>query len=311
MSEPAEVDRPQKDRSPSFPFIPLQTAIERLTAYEQTFGRHDTPANKVGRAWKMKDGSSQAFQTLAALKSFGFVDYRGSGPSRATFLTDDARRYLRAHQDSIRRQVVTHAALKPKIIERFWREWGPDRPIDDVCIDTLHFQHGFTQSAAETFLRVYDATIAFAGLASAPNGSDADDEDVGGDPAPEVEVGDFVQVEMNGVLALAKAERVRAVQEHDGKLWFYIENSEAAVPAEQIRLEKKGAPVQAAGPPPIPITFSSANPPPRSAADGWKEERLIDDAGEETLLTYKGELTVSRYEFIRDYLEFRIGRLKK
>lgn len=309
MSDVSELDRPQKDRSPSFPFIPLQTAVERLAAYEQTFGRHDTPANKVGRAWKMKDGSSQAFQTLAALKAFGFIDYRGSGPARATFLTEEARKYLRAHQESIKRDVLAQAALKPKIIERFWREWGADRPIDDACIDELHFKHGFTQSAAETFLRVYDATVSYAGLQ--PTEVGATDELLDGDGVspPQFDVGDFVQVEIAGALILPKAERVRAIQIHEGKSWIYIESSESAIPIEQVRLERKGK-AENVAPPSIPLS-GLGNSAIRPPADGWKEERLIDDAGEETLLTYKGELSIERYEFIRDYLDFRIQRLKK
>ena len=50
----------KKDRSPSFPFIPLKLAIERLEAFEKHFGRHPTPANRVGAAWGLKEQSSQA-----------------------------------------------------------------------------------------------------------------------------------------------------------------------------------------------------------------------------------------------------------
>jgi hypothetical protein len=42
----------------------------------------------------------------------------------------------------------------------------------------------------------------------------------------------------------------------------------------------------------------------------WREERLLDDAGEEIFIRYKGDPSKSRYEFIRDYLTFKIGRIK-
>lgn len=310
MTEPQSTDKPQKERSPSFPFIPLQVAVERLAAFEQTFGRHDTPANKVGRAWKMKDGSSQAFQTLAALKSFGLLDYRGSGPARAMFITDEGRKYLRAQQEAVKREVLRRAALKPKIIEKFWHIWGADRPIDDVCLDDLHFNHNFTQSAAETFLRVYDGTISYAGLSnsdSAKNTADEFDEDL---PQQDIEVGDLVQVEINGQLATAKPVRVRALHEHKGQKWLYVEGSESGVSAENAELIEKAPKGGGFTPPPLPLAPADEERPDRSGKLGWKEERLIDDAGDETFLSYKGEPSIERYEFIRDYLEFRIQRLK-
>lgn len=156
--------RRSKDRSPSFPFIPLQTAIERLTAFEKHFGRHPTPADKAGLAWGMKAKSSQADQTLAALRSFGLVRYDGMGADRQVILTEEGRTYLRAQQDSVKQQVLKQCALRPKIIRKFWATWGADRPVEAVALDELVLKNGFSDAGAENFLRVYDATVTYAGL---------------------------------------------------------------------------------------------------------------------------------------------------
>lgn len=153
-----------KERSPSFPFISLEEAIKRLKAFDQTFGRHPAPAAKAGLAWGMKESSSQAYQTLAALKSFGLLQYEGSGTERKASHTDNARKYLRAQQESIKLQVLREIATKPTQIQKFWTDWGADRPPDPVCLDDLVLKHAFTDSAARKFLEVYDETIAFAGL---------------------------------------------------------------------------------------------------------------------------------------------------
>lgn len=46
------------------------------------------------------------------------------------------------------------------------------------------------------------------------------------------------------------------------------------------------------------------------AAGEWREERLLDEKGEEIFVSYKGEPSKERYEFIRDYLDFKLKRMK-
>lgn len=171
----------KRERSPSFPFIPLQHTIKRLLEFEATFGRHPTPAKHSGSAWGMKGWTSQAQQTLAALKAFGLVDYAGSGTDLTAFITEDGRTYLRAQQDSIKFEVLKRIAIKPKAIGKYFNEWGADRPPDAVCLDRLVLKDGFTESAAKLFLNVYDNTIAYAGLAD----SDKNTAEGGAEIAPE------------------------------------------------------------------------------------------------------------------------------
>ena len=52
----------------------------------------------------------------------------------------------------------------PKAIADHWETWGAVRPPDPVCLDQLILDEGYTDSAAKTFLEVYDETVAFAGL---------------------------------------------------------------------------------------------------------------------------------------------------
>src|SRR6266404_1427193 len=104
------VPKGTRDRSPSFPFIPLQTAVERLEAFDKYFGRHPAPPSKAGLAWGMKEKSSQGDQTLAALKSFGLIKYDGMGASRHVLLTDEGRNYLRAQQDQVKKEILRACA---------------------------------------------------------------------------------------------------------------------------------------------------------------------------------------------------------
>jgi hypothetical protein len=164
--EAAQTTKRPRDRSPSFPFISLRTAFERLESLEKKFGRHATPASKAGLAWGWKEKSGQGDQTLAALKSYGLVQYNGMGPARHVVLTDEGRNYLRAQQESVKADIRKKCALRPKVIQKFWTTWKTDRPADEVAIDELVLDERFSAPGARAFLKIYDDTISFAGLSS-------------------------------------------------------------------------------------------------------------------------------------------------
>ncbi len=174
-----------RDRSPSFPAISLKAAILRLEQFEGKFGRHPAPYQKAAIAWGVKENSSQSNQFLAALKAYGLLEYRGSGKDRLAEISDVGRTYLRAQQDHIKRQILREAALKPKQFAKFWPEWKNDRPIDEICLDKLILENGFNDNAAPTFLRVYDETMAYAGLTESDKapGVDEDEEDAATAPS--------------------------------------------------------------------------------------------------------------------------------
>jgi hypothetical protein len=160
MEVPMADSPAKRDRSPSFPSIALKDAIDRLVAFEKYFGRHTAPVDKAGAAWNLKT----ADQTIAALRYFGLIDYVGRPGDRQVAISEDGRNYLRAQQASVKQEILKRAAVRPKEIRKFWEIWGADRPPDLVCADDLVLKNGFSQRGASIFLKVYDATIAFAGL---------------------------------------------------------------------------------------------------------------------------------------------------
>jgi hypothetical protein len=235
----------KRDRSPSFPFISLRVATERLVAFEKYFSRHPAPAKKAGLAWGMKAESSQAAQTLAAIKAFGFVDYKGSGADLEATLSEDGRTYLRAQQESVKSEVLTRAALRPKAIAKYWQLWGADRPPDPICLDQLVLKDAFTQPAAETFLRVYDDTIAFARLSRSDTVTSnrdheegIEDDDGRGDPPPPpppaLKVGDYVQWISAGVEQFKQPRKIVEIFP-DGK-HAQVFGSQTGIPMSDLHL---------------------------------------------------------------------------
>ena len=164
MTEPADTAG-QRDRSPSYPIIPLDVALQRLSEFEAHFKRSPARFQKVGDAWNIK-AQGYGDRIAAALRYFGLLEYQGTGKVRNIVVSEEGRKYLRAHQEETKREVVKAAALRPKQIAKFWSEWGADRPADAACLDNLVIKNGFSDAGAREFLKVYDATITYAKLSA-------------------------------------------------------------------------------------------------------------------------------------------------
>lgn len=305
MSEPTEAvnasaSKAPKERSPSFPFIPLSTAIGRLEAFERTFGRHPTPANKVGLAWEMKPASSQAAQTVAALKSFGMVEYEGSGPDRLTSITEDGRNYLRAQQASVKQEIARRFAMNPKVIAKYWQEWGSERPMDAVALDHLVLKAAFTESAAATFLTVYDETIAFAGLTDSDKTATPDDGEKLKDepPVQKFGIGDWVSVEAGGQVIFDRT-RVRALSPP----WVFVEASQTGAKMEDVTLLERAKPQSEAGP---VLPFEQV----REEREGEEMDRFTVDEGV-VEITFPSGMTVDSVEELEQFFTLFIKKAKR
>lgn len=162
--DPEQTDKGRKERSPSFPFIALDKAVERLRAMAEAHKRSHTRLATVGETWGYGAKSSGLLQTVAALKAFGLIDDMGSGADRRVQVSDLGWRILHDERPGAREQAILEAAQKPRLIAEYVGQWVPDRPSDSHCLSELHLDRGFTSDAAKLFLRVFDDTIAFANL---------------------------------------------------------------------------------------------------------------------------------------------------
>lgn len=157
--------RGRKERSPSFPFIPLEKALQRLKTLYDNHRREPARLTAIGTTWGYKAKSSGLQQTVAALKQFGLVDDTGSGEDRKIQISELGRRILMDERPGAREAAILEAANKPRLIAEYVAKWVPERPSDAHCISELQLDRGFTEEAAHSFLRVFDHTVAFAQIA--------------------------------------------------------------------------------------------------------------------------------------------------
>jgi len=156
--------KPKKERSPSFPFISLKRALDRVEALYVSHKREPARLAVVAKSWGYAAKSSAVLQTVSALKQFGLIEDLGSGEDRKVQVTELARRIISDERPGARLNAIKESACLPKIISEYLPKWVPERPSDAHCISELHLDRGFTSESARIFLRVFDETVAYAGL---------------------------------------------------------------------------------------------------------------------------------------------------
>lgn len=153
-------------RSPSYPGIGLEEAVEKARILYKREGRHLTPVGTIVQHWGYRGESGPALVAVAALKKFGLLEDEGSGKARRARLTPDAIRIVLDERENSpeRRALLQEAALRPAIHRELWEEYGGDLPSDGNLRHRLLFDYHFTENAVRDFIRQFRETLGYADL---------------------------------------------------------------------------------------------------------------------------------------------------
>lgn len=163
MSENTAARKP-KGRSPAYPAIDLETAIQRVRQLYDKEGRHATPVTTIASAWGYSSLNGAALGAIAALKKYGLLDEEGASEDRKARLSRLADDIIGNPDEAKRTQAIREAALRPAIHQEMWDKYHNDLPSDRNLTWELTRDRGFTDRGAAEFIRVYKATIAYAQL---------------------------------------------------------------------------------------------------------------------------------------------------
>ena len=152
-----------KERSPNFPFISLQTALERAQAFYDKEKRGTAPYVVAAKHWGYSPTSSGALQTTAALKQYGLLADEESGKNRKVHLTELAIRILLdARPDSVEReQFKRQAALTPAVAAEIYGKWRAELPSPENLNHYLVLDRGFSQQTAVKVANIIKENEAF------------------------------------------------------------------------------------------------------------------------------------------------------
>ena len=162
----AEAAKKTKSRSPNYPGLSLEVAIEKAARIYEAERRNGAAPNLLQKhiGYTAKSGSGMV--ALAALKHFGLLEACGSDAGRMLKLSALALQItIDTDQNSPERiAAIKKAALTPRLYTELWNQYGKELPSDQNLKTTLVLKKNFNESTVMDVINKYKSTIEFAKL---------------------------------------------------------------------------------------------------------------------------------------------------
>lgn len=155
-----------RTRSPAYPSICLEAAIERAQVIYRNENRNAAHVDVIIGHWGYEQGSSNGLRAIAALKQFGLLEEEGKKENRQVRLSRLALDILIPHEDGdpSQRQAIREAALRPPLHCEIWDKYKGQLPSDAALRRYLLIDRNFNDAAVDPFIRQFRETVAFADL---------------------------------------------------------------------------------------------------------------------------------------------------
>jgi hypothetical protein len=164
MSEEQRAQKRPKGRSPAYPAISLEKAIQRVRQLYIRDKQYAIPVSSLPDIWGYNSLNGPASLTISALKKFGLVNDEGAKDERRIKVTDSAVHILNHPSSDARAEAIRNAALLPPIHRELWEAYGASLPSDANLEWRLTRERGFTETGAKEFIREWRETMEFAGI---------------------------------------------------------------------------------------------------------------------------------------------------
>lgn len=172
------VEARKKERSPSYPAIDLEKALQRAKELREKESRHFAPVSAIVQHWGYSPKSSGGIVTLSALRKYGLIEEQGSSESRQARISNLALKILLDERPGSRERLdaIQEAALNPDIHAELWQEFGGSLPSDENLRYQLRIQRRFSDTAANEFIKQFKRTLVFAKILDSDTLSEQDED---------------------------------------------------------------------------------------------------------------------------------------
>ena len=157
-----------KPRSPAYPSIALEEAIERAHQIYKHEQKNKAHVSTIFSHWGYTTKSGSARLALASLKYYDLINIEGSGDNRKVQLTDLALDILLDEREDSkeRKEAIKKAALSPAINLELWDKYEGRLPSAKELEFSLKREKRFTERGVREFLPHFWNTLKYANLES-------------------------------------------------------------------------------------------------------------------------------------------------
>lgn len=158
------VESKKRVRSPAYPGIDLEEAIQRAEVIRQQENKNEAPVDAILSHWGYNPKSGTGLVVLSALLKFGLIADSGSGANRKARLTPLALKILLDDrpESEDRLAALREAALLPSIHKELWDKYQHTLPSDMTMRLYLRKDRGFHDDAADDLIEEFRATLTYA-----------------------------------------------------------------------------------------------------------------------------------------------------
>lgn len=175
-----EVEKKKRNRSPNYPYIPLDAALDKAHAIYRAEKANPAPTPALFKAMGYSGQSGPSLGSIAALKHYGLLEEQESSTIRVLRLTPTALRIIIDQETSPERvAAIKQAALSPRLFAELWQKYGKDSSNETLRVYLMLERKFASEGAALEVIKNYRKTIEFAKLETGDSAPDAGGGDEG------------------------------------------------------------------------------------------------------------------------------------
>jgi hypothetical protein len=160
------IDKKQRVRSPNYPIVALDKAIELVSALFENQSRYLVPIEAAAKDWGISNKGSYLAQHVATLSSYGLIDTEGEKDSRKIKISELAFQILidKRPESEQRHAFIKEAALNPDIFRKIYEAYPSGFPAEHTLEYELVSKYKFNQRAVRSFIDIIKTTFTFANV---------------------------------------------------------------------------------------------------------------------------------------------------